>query len=68
MEVSTHDGSAGSTDPVLVQTKLFPPHPAGRTLARRASECEGVHDGLCGLDHVLEALLRGDDRDGEDPC
>jgi ATP/maltotriose-dependent transcriptional regulator MalT len=34
MDVSTHDGSPGSTDPILVQTKLFPPRAAGRAMAR----------------------------------
>jgi ATP/maltotriose-dependent transcriptional regulator MalT len=34
MDVSAHDGSPESTDPILVQTKLFPPHAAGRALAR----------------------------------
>jgi LuxR family maltose regulon positive regulatory protein len=34
MDVSTDEQSPGSISPILVQTKLFPPQPAGRTLAR----------------------------------
>ena len=34
MDVSTDEGAPESGSPILVQTKLFPPQPAGRTLAR----------------------------------
>jgi ATP/maltotriose-dependent transcriptional regulator MalT len=58
MNVSTDEPHPGSAAPILVETKLFPPHPAGRTLVRERL-LEMLRDGSGGHRLTLIAAPGG---------